>query len=113
MLPRSHTHWLHSAMSTLTKMSNNRETQVVGAIFMVVLTLSWFRHRRGIGVLIPAVLILAAYEVEHQLQHTLKVLAARTGPVPAGRRRVSVRGSGAAHLHLRADHLSGAAPAGT
>ncbi len=82
VLPRSHTHWLHSAMSTLTKMSNNRETQVVAAIFMVVLTVAWFRHRRGIGVLVPAVLILTAYEVEHQLQHTLKLLAARTGPVP-------------------------------
>jgi membrane-associated phospholipid phosphatase len=84
VLPRSHTHWLHSSMSTLTKMSNNRETQVVCAIFMVVLTAWWFRHRRGLGVLIPAALILAAYEIEHQLQHVLKVLAARTGPVPAG-----------------------------
>ncbi len=83
VLPRSHTHWLHSAMSTLTKMSNNRETQVVCAVFMIVLTIWWFRHRRGIGVLIPAALILTAYEVEHQLQHTLKLLAARTGPVPA------------------------------
>lgn len=83
VLPRSHTHWLHSAMSTLTKMSNNRETQVVGAIFMVLLTVWWFGHRRGLGVFVPAVLILVGYEVEHQLQHTLKVLAARTGPVPA------------------------------
>jgi membrane-associated phospholipid phosphatase len=84
VLPRSHTHWLHSAMSTLTKMSNNRETQVVSAIFIVVLTVAWFRHRRGLGILVPAVLILVAYEVEHQLQHTLKLLAARTEPVPAG-----------------------------
>jgi membrane-associated phospholipid phosphatase len=83
VLPRAHTHWLRSAMSTLTKMSNNRETQVVCAIFMVLLTIWWLRHRRGIGVLIPAALILIAYEFEHQLQHTLKVLAARTGPVPA------------------------------
>ncbi len=83
VLPRSNTHWLHSAMSTLTKMSNNRETQVVCAIFMVVLTIWWLRHRRGLGIFIPAALILLAYEVEHQLQHILKVLAARTGPVPA------------------------------
>jgi membrane-associated phospholipid phosphatase len=26
---------------------------------------------------------MTAYELEHQLQHTLKLLAARTGPVPA------------------------------
>ncbi len=71
-------------MSTLTKMSNNRETQVVAGAFMVVLTLWWLRHRRGLAVLAPAVLIITAYEIEHQLQHTLKLLAARTGPVPAG-----------------------------
>jgi membrane-associated phospholipid phosphatase len=51
---------------------------------MAALTFAWVRHRRGIAVLTPAVLILAAYEIEHQLQHTLKLLAARTGPVPAG-----------------------------
>ena len=84
VLVRSHTHWLHSAMSTLTKMSNNRQTQVVAGVFMIVLTLWWLRHRRGLAVLAPAVLIIAAYEIEHQLQHTLKLLAARTGPVPAG-----------------------------
>jgi membrane-associated phospholipid phosphatase len=84
VLVRSNTHWMHSAMSTLTKMSNNRETQVVAGAFMVLLTLAWIRHRRGIAVLVPAVLIITAYEVEHQLQHTLKLLAHRTGPVPAG-----------------------------
>ena len=83
VLPRAHTHWLHSAMSTLTKMSNNRESQVVAGAFMVLLTLAWLRHRRGIGVLVPAVLLITAYELEHQLQHTLKLLAHRTGPVPA------------------------------
>ena len=84
VLVHAQAHWLHSAMSVLTKMSNNRETQVVAAIAMAGLTLAWLRHRRGIAVLTPAVLILAAYEIEHQLQHTLKLLAARTGPVPAG-----------------------------
>ncbi len=82
VLVRSHTHWLHSAMGTLTKMSNNRETQVVAGAFMVLLTLWWFRYRRGLAVLAPAVLLITAYEIEHQLQHTLKLLAARTGPVP-------------------------------
>ena len=84
VLPRTHTHWLHSAMRVLTEMSNNRQTQVVCAFFMVVLTIVWFFHRRGLVVLAPAVLIMAAYEIEHQLQHTLKLLAHRTGPVPAG-----------------------------
>ncbi len=82
VLVHSHTHWLHSAMSTMTKMSNNRQTQVVAGAFMVLLTLWWFRHRRGLAVLVPAVLIMSAYEIEHQLQHTLKLLAHRTGPVP-------------------------------
>jgi len=81
---RDNAHWLHSAMSVLTKMSNNRETQVVAAFAMAVLTIAWLFHRRGLVVLAPAVLILTAYEIEHQLQHTLKLLAARTGPVPAG-----------------------------
>ena len=71
-------------MRVLTEMSNNRQTQVVCAFFMVVLTIVWFFHRRGLVVLAPAVLILAAYEIEHQLQHMLKVLAHRSGPVPAG-----------------------------
>jgi membrane-associated phospholipid phosphatase len=84
VLPRAHAHWLHSAMNVLTEMSNNRQTQVVCAFFMVVLTIVWFFHRRGLVVLAPAVLILAAYEMEHQLQHVLKVLAHRGGPVPAG-----------------------------
>lgn len=84
ILPRANSHWLHSAMRVLTEMSNNRQTQVVCAFFMVVLTIVWFFHRRGLVVLAPAVLILVAYEVEHQLQHTLKVLAHRGGPVPAG-----------------------------
>jgi membrane-associated phospholipid phosphatase len=84
VLPRAHLHWLHSAMKVLTEMSNNRQTQVVCAFFMVVLTIVWFFHRRGLVVLAPAVLILAAYEIEHQLQHVLKVLAHRSGPVPAG-----------------------------
>ena len=79
------THWLHSAMRLLTEMSNNRQTQVVSAFFMVMLTVVWFLKRRGgLVVFAPAVLILAAYEIEHQLQHTLKVLAHRSGPVPAG-----------------------------
>jgi membrane-associated phospholipid phosphatase len=81
---RAHTHWLHQAMSTLTKMSNNRETQVVAGAFMILLTLWWVGHRRGLAILAPAVLLISAYEIEHQLQHTLKLLAARTGPVPAG-----------------------------
>ena len=52
---------------------------------MVVLTIVWFLKRRGgLVAFAPAVLILAAYEIEHQLQHTLKVLAHRSGPVPAG-----------------------------
>jgi membrane-associated phospholipid phosphatase len=80
----ANSHWLHSAMRVLTEMSNNRQTQVVCAFFMVVLTIVWFFHRRGLVVLAPAVLILSAYEIEHQLQHTLKLLAHRTGPVPAG-----------------------------
>jgi len=84
VLVRANTHWLHSAMSTLTKMSNNRESQIVGGVFMILLTLWWLRHRRGLPILAPAVLIITAYEIEHQLQHTLKLLAARTGPVPAG-----------------------------
>ncbi len=84
VFPRAEMHWLHSAMRVLTEMSNNRQTQVVAAFFMVVLTIVWFFHRRGLVVLAPAVLILAAYEIEHQLQHTLKLLAHRTGPVPAG-----------------------------
>lgn len=82
VLPRAHTHWLHSAMSTLTKMSNNRESQVVAGAFMVLLTLAWLRHRRGIAIFVPAILLITAYELEHQLQHTLKLLAHRTGPVP-------------------------------
>ncbi len=81
---RATTGWLVSAMRHLTEMSNNRQTQVVAAIAMLVLTVVWFFHRRGLVVLAPAVLILAAYEIEHQMQHTLKLLAARTGPVPAG-----------------------------
>ena len=84
VLPRANSHWLHSVMRVLTEMSNNRQTQVVCALFMVVLTAVWFFHRRGLVVLAPAVLILVAYEVEHQLQHVLKVLAHRSGPVPAG-----------------------------
>ena len=85
ILPRADTHWLHSAMRLLTEMSNNRQTQVVSAFFMVALTIAWFFKRRGgLVALAPAVLILAAYEIEHQLQHTLKVLAHRSGPVPAG-----------------------------
>jgi membrane-associated phospholipid phosphatase len=83
VLLRSNTHWLHSAMSTLTKMSNNRESQVVAGAAIVLLTLGWLRYRRGLAVLVPAVLIMTAYELEHQLQHTLKLLAHRTGPVPA------------------------------
>ncbi|HEX4428619.1 MAG TPA: phosphatase PAP2 family protein [Frankiaceae bacterium] len=84
VLPRADKPWLHSAMRVLTEMSNNRQTQVVAAFFMVALTIVWFFHRRGLVVLAPAVLILSAYEIEHQLQHTLKLLAHRTGPVPAG-----------------------------
>lgn len=84
VLVRAHTNWMHSAMSTLTKMSNNRESQVVAGAFMILLTLWWFRNRRGLAAFAPAVLIITAYELEHQLQHTLKLLAARTGPVPAG-----------------------------
>ena len=85
ILPRANAHWLHSAMRLLTEMSNNRQTQVVSAFFMLVLTIVWFFKRRGgFVVFAPAVLILAAYEIEHQLQHTLKVLAHRSGPVPAG-----------------------------
>ncbi len=76
------THWLHSVMRLLTEMSNNRQTQVVAAAFMLALTIVWFFHRRGLVIFAPAVLILAAYEIEHQLQHTLKLLAARHGPVP-------------------------------
>ena len=83
VLERSNAHWLHSAMRLLTQMSNNRQTQVVAAFAMAALTLAWLFHRRGLVVLAPAVLILAAYEIEHQLQHTLKLLAARHGPVPA------------------------------
>ena len=79
---RSQTHWLHSAMRLLTQMSNNRQTQVVAAISLSVLTVVWFFRRRGLLVLVPAVLIMTAYELEHQLQHTLKLLAHRTGPVP-------------------------------
>lgn len=77
-------HWLHSAMKVLTQMSNNRQTQVVAAFFMVALTIVWFFHRRGLVVLAPAVLIIAAYEIEHQLQHTLKFLAARHITAPEG-----------------------------
>jgi membrane-associated phospholipid phosphatase len=84
VFPRANIHWLHSAMRVLTEMSNNRQTQVVAAFFMVALTIVWFFHRRGLVVLAPAVLILTAYEIEHQIQHTLKLLAHRTGPVPAG-----------------------------
>ncbi|HEX4015396.1 MAG TPA: phosphatase PAP2 family protein [Frankiaceae bacterium] len=84
VLPRAHLDWLHSTMRLLTEMSNNRQTQVVAAFFMMALTIVWFFRRRGLVVLAPAVLILAAYEIEHQLQHTLKLLAARTGPAPAG-----------------------------
>jgi membrane-associated phospholipid phosphatase len=84
VFPRAEKPWLHSAMRVLTEMSNNRQTQVVAALFMVALTIVWFFHRRGLVVLAPAVLILAAYEIEHQLQHTLKLLAHRTGPVPDG-----------------------------
>ena len=84
VLLHANSHWLHSAMRVLTEMSNNRQTQVVAAFFMVALTVVWFFHRRGLVVLAPAVLIMAAYEIEHQLQHTLKLLAHRTSPVPAG-----------------------------
>jgi membrane-associated phospholipid phosphatase len=84
VLPRADAHWLHSAMRLLTEMSNNRQTQVVAAFAMAALTIVWLFHRRGLVVLAPAVLILSAYEIEHQLQHTLKLLAARTGPAPAG-----------------------------
>lgn len=83
VLVRANMPWLHSAMSTLTKMSNNRESQVVAGLFMVLLTVWWSGYRRGLAVLVPAVLIMTAYELEHQLQHTLKLLAHRTGPVPA------------------------------
>jgi membrane-associated phospholipid phosphatase len=83
VLPRANVHWLHSTMRLLTEMSNNRQTQVVAAFAMAVLTVVWLFHRRGLAVFAPAVLILAAYEIEHQLQHTLKFLAARKGPVPA------------------------------
>ena len=83
VLLHANTHWLHSAMRTLTKMSNNRESQVVAGAAMVLLTLWWLRYRRGLAILAPAVLIITAYELEHQLQHTLKLLAHRTGPVPA------------------------------
>ena len=78
VLVHANSHWLHSAMRVLTEMSNNRQTQVVAAFFMVALTIVWFFHRRGLVVLAPAVLIMAAYEIEHQLQHTLKLLAHRT-----------------------------------
>jgi membrane-associated phospholipid phosphatase len=84
VLLHANSHWLHSAMRVLTEMSNNRQTQVVAAFFMVALTIVWFFHRRGLVVLAPAVLIMAAYEIEHQLQHTLKLLAHRTSPVPDG-----------------------------
>ena len=41
-------------MSTLTKMSNNRETPGRRpALFMVLLTVWWFGHRRGLAVLRP------------------------------------------------------------
>ena len=76
---RHQTQWLHTVMRWLTMMSNNRQTQVVAALFMVVLTVAWFFRRRGLVVLAPAVLIMAAYEIEHQLQHTLKLLADRKG----------------------------------
>jgi membrane-associated phospholipid phosphatase len=50
---------------------------------MILLTVAWLGHRKGLGVFAPAVLLITAYEIEHQLQHTLKLLAARHGPVPA------------------------------
>ena len=81
---RHQTHWLQSAMRLLTEMSNNRQSQVVGGAAMVILTVVWLRHRRGLAVLTPAVLVITAYEIEHQLQHTLKLLAHRTGHNPVG-----------------------------
>jgi membrane-associated phospholipid phosphatase len=82
VLVRAHTHWLHSAMRVLTQMSNNRQSQVIAGAAMVILTIVWLFHRRGLVVMAPAVLIMTAYELEHQLQHTLKLLAHRTGPAP-------------------------------
>jgi membrane-associated phospholipid phosphatase len=78
--PQAHISWLSPAMRVLTQMGNNRETQIVTAVAAVVLGVLWWVRRRGITALTPAVLMVVAYELEHQMQHTLKLLAHRGHP---------------------------------
>ncbi len=72
--------WLSPAMRVLTQMGNNRETQIVALGGAVVLSILWWTRRRGITALTPAVLLIVAYELEHQMQHTLALLAHRGHP---------------------------------
>lgn len=78
--PRAHEHQLVQVMRELTKMGNNREMQVFTAVTAVALSLLWLRRQRGWLALAPGVLMLVAYELEHQLQHVLKLLAHRGHP---------------------------------
>lgn len=77
---RADVSWLSPAMRVLTQMGNNRETQIITVIAAVVLTVLWWIRRRGLTALTPAMLMVVAYELEHQMQHTLKVLAHRGHP---------------------------------
>ena len=78
--PRADISWLSPAMRVLTQMGNNRETQIITVVAAVVLSVLWWTRRRGITALTPAVLMVVAYELEHQMQHTLKLLAHRGHP---------------------------------
>ncbi len=78
--PRADVSWLSPAMRVLTQMGNNRETQIIVVVGAVVLGILWWTRRRGITALTPAVLLVVAYELEHQMQHTLALLAHRGHP---------------------------------
>lgn len=78
--PRAHQQTLGHAMRVLTQMGNNRETQVVTIVAAVALSVGWLRRERSWFALAPGVLMVLAYEIEHQLQHVLGLLAHRGHP---------------------------------
>lgn len=78
--PRADTHWLTSAMKILTQMGNNRETQILTVVASVLIGLLWAAARGARAGLLPPVILVVAYELEHQLQVALLHLAHRGHP---------------------------------
>lgn len=80
VMPRADVPWLTSAMKTLTQMGNNQPTQILTVIAAVLVGLVWSRYRPVLFAFLPAVVLLGAYELEHQLQVALLHLAHRGHP---------------------------------